>query len=53
MADTNRRSVAEHPFEINRNNWNSEMYIQGVQTVIQGSQMGVKMLMVLVQRAGA
>jgi len=29
------------------------MYIQGVQTMIQGSEMGVKMLIVLVQRAGA
>jgi len=31
----------------------SEMYFQGVQTMIQGSQMGVKMLIVLFQTAGA
>jgi len=29
------------------------MYVQGVETMIQGSQMGMEMLIVLVQRAGA
>ena len=46
-------SVAKRLFKINWSDWKSEMYIQGVQTMIQGSQMGMKMLIVLVQRAGA